>query len=306
MSTEHSHRLSTSSASCISSTMSIDDIQILSTSSATSIATTMSIDDIQILSTSPALSTSTSSNTNRSSSSSLSNTNNSSSSSFSNNYCPPIAAQFRHYLENELPLDKKVKVFRWLYVGQTIQSPPYKSWRSYYKREATTQRTLTFAMCTLTERDVPHRLVVASSEGSENMEAVVAALLNIPVDSDGKESNAINRVVCGKEYFWHLPKIIDEQAFAILKFNHETEMIICVHCKTDISTYTAKIKSHRCAASGLKKKGGRKTAKVYARLFTRMDWCPTKDTCKACAVIVPRSVVFILVLIPQLTPHHLT
>jgi hypothetical protein len=52
MSTEHSHRLSTSSASCISSTMSIDDIQILSTS--------------------PAPSTSTSSNTNGSLSSSLS------------------------------------------------------------------------------------------------------------------------------------------------------------------------------------------------------------------------------------------
>jgi hypothetical protein len=50
MSTEHSHRLSTSSASCISSTMSINDIQILSTS--------------------PALFTSTSSNTNNSSSSS--------------------------------------------------------------------------------------------------------------------------------------------------------------------------------------------------------------------------------------------
>jgi hypothetical protein len=45
-------------------------------------------------------------------------------------YRPIIAAQFRHYLENELPLDKKVKVFRWLYVGQTIKSPPYKRWRN--------------------------------------------------------------------------------------------------------------------------------------------------------------------------------
>ena len=70
MSAEHSHRLSTSSASYISSTMSIDDIQFLSSSSATSFTTTMSIDDIQILSTSPALSNSTSSNTNGSSSSS--------------------------------------------------------------------------------------------------------------------------------------------------------------------------------------------------------------------------------------------
>jgi hypothetical protein len=60
MSTEHSHRLSTSSASCIPPTMSIDDIQILSIS--------------------PVLSTSTSLNTNGSSSSSLSNPNNSTSS----------------------------------------------------------------------------------------------------------------------------------------------------------------------------------------------------------------------------------
>ncbi|CAF2762725.1 unnamed protein product [Rotaria sp. Silwood2] len=60
MSTEHIHRLSTSSTSSISS---------------------MSIDDIHILSTSPASSTSTSSNTNVSTFSSSSNTNVSSSSS---------------------------------------------------------------------------------------------------------------------------------------------------------------------------------------------------------------------------------
>jgi hypothetical protein len=27
---------------------------------------------------------------------------------------------------------------------------------------------------------------------------------------------------------------------------------------------------------------------VYARLFTQTKWCPSKDTCKACAIIVPR------------------
>ncbi|CAF3550871.1 unnamed protein product [Rotaria sp. Silwood1] len=80
MSTEHIHRLSTSSTSSISS-MSIDDIHILSISPASSISTTMSIDDIQILSTSPVSSTTTSSNTNVSTFSSSSNTNVSSSSS---------------------------------------------------------------------------------------------------------------------------------------------------------------------------------------------------------------------------------
>jgi ferredoxin len=29
-------------------------------------------------------------------------------------------------------------------------------------------------------------------------------------------------------------------------------------------------------------------AMVYNKLFTRMDWCPSKDSCTACAVIVPR------------------
>ncbi|CAF4758103.1 unnamed protein product, partial [Rotaria sp. Silwood2] len=64
MSTEHIHRLSTSSTSSISATMSIDDIHILSTS--------------------PASSTSTSSNTNVSTFSSSSNTNVSTFSSSSN------------------------------------------------------------------------------------------------------------------------------------------------------------------------------------------------------------------------------
>ncbi len=61
MSVEHSHSLSTSAASCIPSTISVDDIQILFTS--------------------PALSASTLSHTNGSSSSSSSDTNNSSPSS---------------------------------------------------------------------------------------------------------------------------------------------------------------------------------------------------------------------------------
>ena len=89
MSAEHSHRLSTS-ASCISSTMSIDDTQFLSTSSATCIATAMSLNDIQILSTSPALSNSTSSNTNGSSCFPFSNTYSSSSSSSNTSGSPSL------------------------------------------------------------------------------------------------------------------------------------------------------------------------------------------------------------------------
>ncbi len=108
-----------------------------------------------------------------------------------------IVTQFRNCLENELPLDTKVKVFRWLYVGQTTQSPPFKRWRTYYRKIVRRQRTLTFAMVTLTERNVPHRLVVVSSDGSKNMEAIVAALLNIRVDENGRTANAINRAVCG-------------------------------------------------------------------------------------------------------------
>jgi hypothetical protein len=34
-------------------------------------------------------------------------------------YRPAIVAQFRNYLETELPLDNQVNIFRWLYVGQT-------------------------------------------------------------------------------------------------------------------------------------------------------------------------------------------
>jgi hypothetical protein len=41
-------------------------------------------------------------------------------------------------------------------------------------------------MSTLTDRDVPRRLGVVYSDGSPEMEAVVAALLNIPVGGDTK------------------------------------------------------------------------------------------------------------------------
>ncbi len=44
---------------------------------------------------------------------------------------------------------------------------------------------------------------------------------------------------------------------------------------------------HACRASGLKG-NNRKPSLVYARLYTRTYWCPSKETCKACVVIVPR------------------
>ncbi len=51
-----------------------------------------------------------------------------------NDYRPFIVAQFRNYLANELPLRKKVEVFRWLYVGQTEQRPPTKRWTYLSRR----------------------------------------------------------------------------------------------------------------------------------------------------------------------------
>jgi hypothetical protein len=123
------------------------------------------------------------------------------------------------------------------------------------------------------------------------MEAVVAALLNIRVDSHGTESNAINRAICGRSRNQHLPKKADEQALALSKYNPHIEMIICVHCKKEISIRSDSshnLHDHRCTHSDVKRNNGAK-ALVYARLFTQMDWCPTKDACNACAVIVPRS-----------------
>jgi hypothetical protein len=146
-------------------------------------------------------------------------------------YRPPIVAQFRNCLENELLLHKKAKVFHWLYVGQTTRSPAFHRWKHYYKKENPQQRTLNFAMNTLTERNVRHRLVVVSCDGNKNMEAIVAALLNICVDSDASQSNAINRTVCGERYTANIPKKVDEHTRALLKHNREFEMIICVHCK---------------------------------------------------------------------------
>lgn len=46
-------------------------------------------------------------------------------------------------------------------------------------------------MCTLTEQNMLHRLMIVSCDGNENMEVIVDALHNICVDNDGKESNAI-------------------------------------------------------------------------------------------------------------------
>ncbi len=38
-------------------------------------------------------------------------------------YRPAIVAQFRNYLETELPLDNQVNILHCLYVGQTQQNP---------------------------------------------------------------------------------------------------------------------------------------------------------------------------------------
>jgi len=116
----------------------------------------------------------------------------------SSDYRAVIAAQFRNYLDQKLPLREKEQVFHWLYVGQTMRNPPSRRWTNYYRKTSNKQPTLGFAMSTLPYRNVPHRLVVVSSDVSQNMEAAVAALLNIRFDSDGKESNAIKRAICGR------------------------------------------------------------------------------------------------------------
>jgi hypothetical protein len=87
-------------------------------------------------------------------------------------------------------------------------------------------------MHTLVKRGVLHRLVVVSSDGSKNIEAVVAALLNIRVASSGKEANAINRGVCGRTCVGvQLPDPVNQQVIALQNYNCETHMIICVHCE---------------------------------------------------------------------------
>jgi hypothetical protein len=128
--------------------------------------------------------------------------------------------------------------------------------------------------------------VVVSSDGSEDMEAIVAALLNIHVDSDGKESNALNRAICGHRSRLYLPKKADEQALILQNVNLDIEMIICVHCnkKIRINYVSGNVfNGHPCPASNLKRTAGAH-AVVYARLFTQMKWCPNK----ACAIIDPR------------------
>ncbi len=76
-------------------------------------------------------------------------------------YCAFIASQSRNYLENELSLRKKVKVFPWFYVGQTTQSAPFKRWTSYYRKKSS-QCTLNFPMFILTKRNVLYRLSKAT------------------------------------------------------------------------------------------------------------------------------------------------
>jgi hypothetical protein len=123
----------------------------------------------------------------------------------SDDYRAPIVVQFRNYLEKELSLHKEVKVLHWIYTGQITQSPPCKHWRNYYRKKSS-QRTLNFPMFILSKRNVSHHLAVVSSDGSKNIEAIVAALLNIHVHSDGKETNAINRAVSGCRHDLRLPK----------------------------------------------------------------------------------------------------
>ena len=137
-------------------------------------------------------------------------------------------------------------------------------------------------MHTLTERNVPHRLVVVSTDGSKKMEAVVAALLNICVDIDNNKDNAINRYV---------RREIEEQILHLRKINLDTEMIICAHCKIEfhIAPNSEIFKGHPCPAINLPKRETGGYAMAYARLFTQAHWCPTKDICNACAVVIPRS-----------------
>jgi hypothetical protein len=70
-------------------------------------------------------------------------------------------------------------------------------------------------------------------------------------------------------------------------------MIICNHCDIEITIrgFSTSLNSHACTASGLKTEGHEKQCTyVYGRLFTQMDWCPSKDNCKACLSVVPRAV----------------
>jgi len=53
---------------------------------------------------------------------------------------------------------------------------------------------------------------------------MVAALLNIRVDGDAKESNAINHAICGRCRNAYLSKTSDEQAFALSKYNRDIDV----------------------------------------------------------------------------------
>ena len=146
-------------------------------------------------------------------------------------------------------------------------------------------------MNTLVERKVPHRLVVVSSDGSTQMEAVVAALLNICVDSDKNELNAINRRVCGGGPNQYMSRQTDEQELRLKEINIDTEMIICAHCNKELHMEPKRrrtIKGHSCPASNLPKRVNGRYAMVCSKRFAQAQWCPNKDTCNACAVIVPR------------------
>ncbi|CAF0726028.1 unnamed protein product [Adineta steineri] len=201
-------------------------------------------------------------------------------------YRPFILAQFRNYLENELPLRKKVEIFRWLYVGQTEQRPPTCRWTRYYGREQKSQRTLSYPMNNLVKRGVPHRLAVVSSDGRKNIEAVVAAMLNIRVTSVSSEANAINRSICGRAIVdAQLPDPTNQQVIALQNYNCETHMVICVHCEIEISldkTRANQLGKHKCPRSGLTRKGTKtQTLLVHARLDTQSS-CLQRIICVHC------------------------
>jgi uncharacterized CHY-type Zn-finger protein len=170
-----------------------------------------------------------------------------------------------------------------------MQSPAFKRWKDYYGK-IKSQQILEFAMCTVTERNVPHRLVVISSDGSPDMEAIAAALLNIRVDRSGNKSNAINRGVCVYCFKARLDATESKRhALALSKYIRVIEVIECVHCRKEILVRHSMntLQGHICQDPDVKKRWGNRN-KVYARLFRQLEWCPRKDTCKACIVIVPR------------------
>jgi len=80
---------------------------------------------------------------------------------------------------------------------------------------------------------------------------------------------------------------------AIEQHNRDIDKFICNHCNIEITIRgsSTSLNMHTCSASGLKTEGHEnKCATVPGRLYTQMDWCPRKDTCKPCLSVVSRAV----------------